>query len=171
MQSIIIPLVKSEKGSLGDIDNYRAIAISNAASKILESIFLEQLNTSPDSDSSQFGFKSGHSTELCTHMLKQVVKYYTDRGSHVFTCFVDFTKAFDYVTYWKLFCKLLEDGDIVALLNFWYSRQLTSVRWKSAVSSSFHCTNGTRQGSVLSPFLFKRYIRDLLATINGCNIG
>ena len=108
---------------------------------------------------------------ICLNRLLNII---LTEVSHVFTCFVDFTKAFDYVNYWQLLCKLLEDGvssDIVALLNFWYSHKLTSVCWKSTVSSSFHCTNGTRQGSILSPLLCKRYIRDLLATINGCNIG
>jgi len=42
---------------------------------------------------------------------------------HVFTCFVDFTKAFDNVNYWKLFHKLLDDGTdvyLVRLFAFWY---------------------------------------------------
>jgi len=35
--------------------------------------------------------------------------------------------------------------------------------------------NGTRQGGILSPYLFTRYIRELICTIAqsnvGCNIG
>ena len=58
----------------------------------------------------QFGFKAGHSTSLCTSVLKQTVDYYTNRGSYVFACFIDFQKAFDKVNYWKLFLKLLDDG-------------------------------------------------------------
>jgi len=30
-------------------------------------------------------------------------------SSHVFSCFIDFTKAFDNVDYWLLFCKLLDN--------------------------------------------------------------
>ena len=58
----------------------------------------------------QFGFKAGLSTSLCTNVLKQTVDYYTNRGSYVFACFIDFQKAFDKVNYWKLFLKLLDDG-------------------------------------------------------------
>ena len=61
--------------------------------------------------------------------------------SHVFACFVDFTKAFDKVNYWfakafdkvnywKLFNQLLDDGvspSLVQLLGFWYSQQEVSV--------------------------------------------
>ena len=39
----------------------------------------------------------------------------------------------------------------------------------------FTASNGTRQGGILSPFLFCRYIRDLLTAVAqsgiGCNIG
>ena len=63
-----------------------------------------------DADKYQFGFKPGYSTGLCTSVLKRTVNYYTNRGSHVFLCFVDFSKAFDKINYWKLFNMLLDDG-------------------------------------------------------------
>ena len=56
--------------------------------------------------------------------LKQTVDRYTQSGSHVFASFLDFSKVFDKVGYWKLFHKLLDDGidvGIVRLLAFWYS--------------------------------------------------
>jgi len=111
-------------------------------------------------------------------MCKNTVDYYINRGSYVFTCFIDFTKTFDRVNYWKLFHKLLNDGinsNIVAVLAFWHCSQQVCVRWLNALSSTFGTGNGTRQGGILSPTLFSRYIRDLLAelilTRVGCNIG
>jgi len=54
-----------------------------------------------------FGFKSGQSTDICTHTLKSTVDYYRHRGSRAFVCFyIDYTKAFDTVNYWKLFLKI-----------------------------------------------------------------
>jgi len=53
--------------------------------------------------------------------MKSVVDYYTRQGSHAFLCFVDFSKAFDKVNYWKLFQKLLDNNvnvSVVALLAF-----------------------------------------------------
>jgi len=47
-------------------------------------------------------------------------------GSRVFSCFIDFNKAFDEASYWKLFTKLLDDDvnvNAVGVLAFWYSRQ------------------------------------------------
>ena len=59
----------------------------------------------------------------CTSVLKNTVDYYARKGSHVFACFVDFTKAFDDVNFWQLFCKLLDCGvprKAVVLIAFWY---------------------------------------------------
>lgn len=178
MNSVFIPLVKSKSGDLTDVNNYRAIAISNALSKLLESTLESFFNTNDDLDSYQFGFKKSHSTSLCTAVLKSAVDYYTRRGSHVFACFVDYNKAFDSVNYWKLFNKLLDNNihvNIVTLLAYWYSNQLVCVRWLHNVSEYFKVGNGTRQGGVLSPRLFSIYISDLLHELTashvGCNIG
>ena len=49
------------------------------------------------------------------------------------------------------------------------------MRWHNVVSDSFSINNGTRQGGILSQFLFTRYIRELLQAIIdthiGCNIA
>jgi hypothetical protein len=106
--------------------------------------------------------------------MKSVVEYYTGQGSHVFLCFVDFSKAFDKINYWKLFLKLLDDTvntGIVALLAFWYSNQSSRIRWKSTLSDAFTNGNGTRQGGILSPYFFTRYIRELILEVLHCNVG
>ena len=106
--------------------------------------------------------------------MKHTIDYYTDRGSHTFCAFIDFSKAFDRVNFWKLFHKLLDDGvtvEIVRLLSFWYSHQEVRVRWQSTLSASFGIQNGTRQGGILSLYLFTRYIRDLLQQIVHCRVG
>jgi len=174
MDITLIPLVKNKGGDMTDINNYRAIAVSNAETKILESIILSMVTSSACEDKYQFGFKAGHSTSLCTGVLKQTVSYYVSRGSHVLACFVDFSKAFDRVNYWKLFHQLLDDGipaSIVKFLAYWYSNQLAVVRWHNNVSAPFTIGNGTKQGGVLSPYLFTRYIRQLLYAISSCGVG
>ena len=125
-----------------------------------------------------FGFKHGHSTTLCTDTLRKTIDYYRSGGSHVFVCFVDFTKAFDYVNYWKLFTKLIDlkvPASIISLLAFWYANQSVCIKWKNILSAKFKIANGTRQGSLLSPCLFNVYISDLVLDINqsgiGCNYG
>ena len=75
--------------------------MANSCSKIFESVFYNYFKKldNIDSDACQFGFKCNHSTDTCTYVLKNTIDYYRINGSHVFTCFVDFNKAFDNVDY------------------------------------------------------------------------
>ena len=130
MRSVIIPLVKSKTGDLNDVHNYRAIAISTSMSKLFECVIADEVHSYSESDSYLFGFKAGHSTGQCTNVLKNVVEYYTSRSSYVFTCFIDYTKAFDCVNYWKLFNKLLDDGtnsSVIAVLAYLYSTSMSAL--------------------------------------------
>ena len=132
-------------------------------------------------DIHQFGFKKSHATGLCKYVLKSTVDYYIKNESHVFCCFVDFAKAFDYVDYWLLFSKLLQSSDDIKLwlctrmLAYWYSNQRVHIRWGSTVSGDFRVLTGVRQGGILSPYLFRFYVRDVIHVITsmrvGCNVG
>jgi len=89
--------------------------------------------------------------------VKEVINYYANKNSHVFACFIDLTKVFDRVNYWKLFNHLLDDGidvRLVRLLAHWYASQQVSVLWNNIRSLPFTVNNGTKQGGVLSPYLF-----------------
>ena len=146
--------------------------------KLFESVLVNSATSYADCERYQFGFKARHSTGISTKSFKQTVDYYVNRGSHVFCSFIDFNEAFDSVNYWQLFSKLLDDNidaNVAGTLAYWYSNQQICVRWLDSTSNYFTIGNGTRQGSVLSPYLFCRYIRELLAELScsgiGCNIG
>ena len=81
MHSVMVPLIKNKSGNLSDLNNYRAIAISNAVSKLFESLIAQYVRSNSEYDDFQFGFKSGHSTGLCTRVLKQTIDYNRDHGS------------------------------------------------------------------------------------------
>jgi len=67
MDTEFVPLLKNKTGDITDVSNYRAIAISNAESKLLENVILQRIQSSRDDVSCyQLGFKKGHSTGLCT---------------------------------------------------------------------------------------------------------
>jgi len=77
------------------------------------------------------------------------------------------------VNYWYLFNKLLDDNvsfDVVRLLGFWYSHQ-NVVMCVGIILYLNHLPYIT----ALSPYLFTRYIQDILLCITnsniGCNIG
>ena len=45
------------------------------------------------------------------------------------------------------------------------AEQQGCVRWRNVISDFFLIGNGTKQGGVLSPYLFTRYVRDIVANI------
>ena len=55
----------------------------------------------------------------------------------MFVSFLDYSKAFDKISYWKLFQKLLDDKvdtGVVRLLAYWYSKQQACIRWHGCLS-------------------------------------
>ena len=175
----IVPMLKNKAGDATDLNNYRAIALSNSISKLLESVMLNCFQTyDKHEDFYQFGFKRRHSTTDACLVLKSTIDYYRQRGSHVFVNLLDLSKAFDYVNHRLLFAKLVDlefPCNLTCLLAYWYSNQLMNVRWKAVTSECFLMHNGTRQGSILSPYLFSVYMRSVSKAVAnsgiGCHIG
>lgn len=56
-KATIIPLIKCKTGDLTDVNNYRAIALSNSITKILESLLYNFIESDDLADAYQFGFK------------------------------------------------------------------------------------------------------------------
>ena len=136
-----------------------------------DSSFLSIYENCFSSSPLQFGFKSGSSATLCTGTAKNVVSRYIHNGTSVFGCFLD---AFDLVDHDILFNILLDRGlpvVVVRFLRFWYSRQQLCVRWNSSLSVPFSVSNGVRQGSILSPFLFSVYVEGLLVELSKSGVG
>ena len=115
-----------------------------------------------------------HGTDQCIFAIKEIINNYNSKGSCVYTCFLDASKAFDRVCHTKLFRKLSDRGIpryLLRILIFWYTNQTMQIRWGSKISDKFCTTNGVRQGSILSPHLFKVYVDDLSVTLNSLKIG
>ena len=175
---ILIPLIKNRAGDVTDRDNYRPIALATTISKLLERIIFNRCEHFLETSCHQFGFKKGHATDMCIYVMKEVIQFYTSRGSPVFACFLDARKAFDRVNHWTLLKKLLDKGVpnyIVKLLMVWLISQQFCIQWGPATSEYFTVSNGVRQGGIISPLLFNFYVNDLNAQLVesgvGCNIG
>ena len=174
IHSIIVPIIKDKKGIVTNKDNYRPIAITSVLSKLIEIIMLDNLHLYLHTHSNQFGFKKKLGTDLCIFTLKQIIEFYRDKGSPMYVCFLDASKAFDRVNHWCLFKKLISRGVpfiYIRLLVYWYSNQTFNVRWGNTMSQSFTASNGVRQGGIMSPILFNTYMDDLSTTLNNSGYG
>ena len=171
---MIVPVIKDKAGAINSKDNYRPIALASIVSKLVEKIMLNRMETHLLTQPNQFGFKKKLGTDQCIFALKEIVSKYMNNDSCVYTCFLDASKAFDRVNHSKLFRKLSDKGVpdyLIRLLIFWYENQTMCIRWGSKTSEKFNVTNGVRQGSILSPHLFKIYVDDLSVSLNALKIG
>ncbi len=83
-------------------------------------------------------------------------------------------KAFDKMNRHALFIKLMKRGcplTLINILNDWFEKSSSSVRWGDSLSDHFILRAGTRQGGVLSPLLFSIFINDLLLLLDNENCG
>jgi len=174
LMSVLVPIPKNAKKSLRDSTNYRSIAISSIVGKIFDNIVLQKHCDVLSSADLQFGFKPGFSTTQCTFVLEEVIDYYVQQNSMVCVVLLDASKAFDRVNFVKLFRLLMDRGLcplVVKLLLSMYISQSMFVRWQGFRSEPFNCTNGVKQGGVLSPVLFCVYTDALLNALKKCKVG
>ena len=87
LDTIIVPILKDKCGEVTDKDNYRPLALTCVASKILEFVILHRYKHLLHTTDNQFGFKEQSSTEMCIFTLKHVIDYYTNFNSPVYVCF------------------------------------------------------------------------------------
>ena len=106
--------------------------------------------------------------------LAEFIEYFKSRSTSLYIAFLDASKAFDKISHWTLFIKLIDRHFplyLVVILCYWYQHQEMTVRWGHYISNSFNVTNGVRQGGVLSPQLFNVYIHGLSDLLNKSTIG
>ena len=155
-------------------ENYRSIAISSLIGKILDNIVLVKHEHILCNSELQFGLRQKYSTSQWTFVLEEIIDFYRQENTTTFVCLLDASKAFDMVNYIKLFLLLLERNlsPLTAkLLLFSYTNQSMCVRWSSLKSTPFSCSNGVKQGGVLSPVLFCVCMDKLLLLLKQSNAG
>ena len=106
--------------------------------------------------------------------LTEFIKYFKSRSTSVYVAFLDASKAFDMISHWTLFRKLIDRGVplyVVIILCYLYQKQEMTVKWGVCISDCFKVTNGVRQNGILSPQLINVYIDGLSDLLNKSSIS
>ena len=127
-EGIIHPVYK--KGDHGVPDNYRKITVIPCIRKLFESILYNRPSfkneVCNDNDPYQAGFKSNSRTTDYIFILCAIIDKQRCLSKPLYTCFVDFTKAFDYIDRTALYYKLLNrgiDGNLLNVIRSMFSKQ------------------------------------------------
>jgi len=108
--SVFIPLPK--KGDFKQCANYRTIAFVSHASKILLRIILERIRVKTETEiaDEQAGFRQGRGTRCQITNLRILMHKARKHLQPLYMCFVDFKKAFDSISYDKLWVTMMDMG-------------------------------------------------------------
>ena len=171
--SIIAPIHK--KGPKMDPNNYRGISLISCLYKLLTAILQKRLekyckenNILPEN---ALGFVSGNRTSDAHLILHYITQNYCHKNNkHIYSCFVDFSKAFDCIPRDVLFQRLIEKGitgKVFNLIKNIYMHEKCQIKIGGMLSDPFDANQGVRQGCILSPILFNIFISDLPNILNG----
>lgn len=155
-------------------ENYRGITITSNIGKLFNMVLNSRLDIFLEEnqiiDNVQIGFTKNARTSDHMFVLKSLIDKYTSiNGGRLYSCFVDFHKAFDSVIHPALQIKLKElniNGKFYDILTSLYDKSKICVRLGDYHTKSFESKVGVRQGDVLSPNLFKIFINDLPLYLN-----
>ena len=93
-----------------------------------------------------------------------------ERGSKVFSCFLDVRKAFDMVwidgLLFMLFTELGVNSTMWLAIKDLYTNVKARVLYSGSLSRMFGISQGTGQGRILAPFMYKVHINSLLNVLS-----
>ena len=168
---LIVPIHKD--GARLDAGNYRGITLMSCLGKLFLSILNSRLMKfvldrgilSPN----QLGFVPGNRTSDAHVIINNLINKTCHKyGGKLFSCFVDFKKAFDSVPRDLLLNKLLGlgiNGKFFNIIRGIYTGDRACIKMGGVRSQSFGINLGVRQGCVLSPILFNIFLSDLAKSL------
>ena len=123
----------------------------------------------PDTDN-QLGFCQGAQTSDHIFTLTTCIEKYVTKGrKRIYSCFVDYAKAFDSVCREALLYKLWKmgvQGQFFDCIQHMYTNSSAKVKLLNKLSDKIDIICGTEQGHPMSPELFKCFIHQLSLDLN-----
>ena len=175
-EGLLIPLLK--KGIVTNVENFRGITLLSVLGKLFTRVLNNHLQSWAENYGiyveAQNGFRPGRGTTDSIFILHCLINKFFDKNKSLYTFFVDFSKAFDYVIRENLWYKMIKagvNGKILTIIRSMYNCVKTKVFSNGVMSDPFYCSLGVRQGKCLSPFLFSLYINDLEECLNVPGVG
>ena len=125
----------------------------------------------------QFRFKEVVGCSKVSFTILESINHMLEWGSKVFRCFLDVWKAFDTVLIdgllFKLFSKVNIKGYMWLVIRNLHTGVKAQVLYSGSLSRKFDILQGTWQGRIPAPYMYKVYINGLLneLTQHSCSLS
>nr|VZI08015.1 unnamed protein product [Spirometra erinaceieuropaei] len=165
---VTIVHLHKRKGNRQLCNNHRGISLLHIAGKIFARILLNRLNNHLEQGllpESQCGFHRHRRTTDMTFTAHQLQEKFQEMRTHLYSTFVDLTKAFNTMNregLWKIMQKFGCPERSTQMVRQLHDGMMARVTDNGAVSEAFAVTNGVKQGCVLAPTLFSLMFSSML---------
>ena len=113
--------------------------------------------------------KEGVGCTEASFTILETINHMLERGNKVFGRFLDVRKAFDTVWIYGLLYKLFSEFGVIGrmwlVIKTLYTGVKPQVLYFGSLSRKFDVSQGTGQGRILAPFMYKVYINSLLVEL------
>ena len=158
-----------KKGSRADPGNYRGISLLSCLGKFFTGVLYNRLLKFAIGNKiispAQLGFTPGNRTSDAHLIIHNLVrKQCHSNGGRLYSCFIDFSKAFDTIPRDTLLQKLLDfgiDGNFFNIIRNIYTNDKICIKHDDKVTDTIEVNLGVKQGCILSPLLFNIFLADL----------
>ena len=164
-------LPKAGKASYLEVKSFRMITLTSFQLKWLERLILYHLNNDEEIQSklskSQYGFRSGVSTETALHEFVLRIEKGMAGKKMVLGAFLDIEGAFDNVAFSSV-ARSLESLGVPGVLRHWIENMLVDRVIQVELAGDTverEITKGNPQGGILSPFLWNSVVNSLLVQL------
>ena len=104
------------------------------------------------------GFRKGRGTSNQIANIRKIIEKAREVQKNIYFCFIDYAKAFVWITTnWKILKEMEISDHLTCLLRNLYAGQEATVRAGHGEMGLFKIRKGVRQGCILSPCLFDLY--------------
>ena len=123
------------------------------------------------------GFRKGRGTRDQIANICWIIEKARKFQKNIYVCFIDYTKAFDYVDHkrlWKILQEMGIPGHLTCLLRNLSAGQEATVGTRHGTTDWFQIGKGVHQGCILLPCLFNLYVEYIMKNagkIAGRNIS
>ena len=171
--SFLVPLHK--KGSHSDPENYRGLAVGNNISKLYTKCLNSKISKFVEDkhilSPHQFAFREDYRPSDAIFSLQSSTNYYKHKNKPVYSCFIDFSKAFPSINRTALVYKLGNmgiKGNMLKLFINMYSTADYIIKSDGKFSVPIGSRFGVKQGCNLSPLLFNLFVNDIHSIFGEC---